>query len=334
MNDTAASVSGTTERDPKRGRKIVLIIVLSLLLAEIILVRFHPDTVAKLLRRNPSYPETIHQAFKPDPLFAPFPESVPGDWISTHPEPGQTFDQFVSGNWNRHGENGKDKLHIIPMGALRAGWKATLEPVREFVEAFFNMPLVIDRPLTDPERIFTSRINVNTNFPQLLTTDILKFLMENLSSDSYCTIAVTMLDLYPDDSWNFVFGQASLVGRVGVFSLFRYDPSFYGVNSDNAEKIIFRRTLQVLFHEMVHMFGVYHCVHFNCLMNGSNSMEETDSQPLFLCPVCLRKLHHLAKFNPETRYEKLKNLYEKSGLTEEAQWLEKRIAVLKKKQGL
>jgi len=35
-----------------------------------------------------------------------------------------------------------------------------------------------------------------------------------------------MEDLYPDPSWNFVFGQTSLPGYVGVYSFARYD-SFY-----------------------------------------------------------------------------------------------------------
>ena len=30
-----------------------------------------------------------------------------------------------------------------------------------------------------------------------------------------------MTDLYLDDRWNFVFGQASLRGRIGVFSFAR-----------------------------------------------------------------------------------------------------------------
>ena len=32
-------------------------------------------------------------------------------------------------------------------------------------------------------------------------------------------------------------------------------------------------------HEIGHMFGIKHCVHFNCLMNGSNHEEENDSKP-------------------------------------------------------
>ena len=42
-------------------------------------------------------------------------------------------------------------------------------------------------------------------------------------------------------------------------------------------------------------------------MNMSVSVLHTDTQPLFLCPICLRKLHISAKFDLIDRYEKLQN---------------------------
>ena len=43
----------------------------------------------------------------------------------------------------------------------------------------------------------------------------------------FSIIAISMIDLYPQDSWNFVFGQARTTKQVGVFSFARYSPSFY-----------------------------------------------------------------------------------------------------------
>ena len=58
-----------------------------------------------------------------------------------------------------------------------------------------------------------------------------------------------------------------------------------------------------------------HCVFFKCLMNESDSIPLAESQPLFLCPVCLRKLRKVLKFDIQSRYEKilaqLKNLEKK-----------------------
>ncbi len=51
-----------------------------------------------------------------------------------------------------------------------------------------------------------------------------------------------------------------------------------------------------------------HCWYFECAMNESSSIAEALAQPFFLCPVCLRKLQKLCKFNLRDRYEKLHQL--------------------------
>lgn len=60
------------------------------------------------------------------------------------------------------------------------------------------------------------------------------------------------------------------------------------------------------------MFGLAHCSFFHCLMNESCSIPEAERQPLFLCPVCLRKMCKALKFDIQTRYsamlEQLKRL--------------------------
>lgn len=43
-----------------------------------------------------------------------------------------------------------------------------------------------------------------------LLGDLLRFLCNRKPKDAFCIVGITMIDLYPKDSWNFVFGQASL----------------------------------------------------------------------------------------------------------------------------
>jgi len=43
-----------------------------------------------------------------------------------------------------------------------------------------------------------------------------------------------MTDFYPKESWNYVFGHASLKRWVGVFSFARYDPLFWNEETDGA----------------------------------------------------------------------------------------------------
>jgi archaemetzincin len=59
----------------------------------------------------------------------------------------------------------------------------------------------------------------------LLTADILDLLKDRLPADAFALLGITMVDFIPQ--WNFVFGQASLRDRVGVYSFARYAPQSY-----------------------------------------------------------------------------------------------------------
>ena len=90
-----------------------------------------------------------------------------------------------------------------------------------------------------------------------------------------------------------------------------------------------KRSAKVLSHEMTHMFGLQHCVFYECLMNGSNHLAETDSRPMHLCPVCLRKLHAAIGMNLESRGEALLAFYLKHGFSSEAEWTLRRLEKLR-----
>jgi archaemetzincin len=152
------------------------------------------------------------------------------------------------------------------------------------------------------------------------------FLKKRRPLDAFCVLAITMEDLYPDPSWNFVFGQASPQDSVGVFSFARYDPVFYAEKRrKNFQAVLLRRSCKVLAHESVHMFSLAHCIYFQCLMNGSNHLQESDARPFSLCPVCLRKLQFSIGFDVVDRYQKLLDFYKRVGFENEAGWVSKRL---------
>ena len=62
---------------------------------------------------------------------------------------------------------------------------------------------------------------------QLYIPDVYKYLQSKWPPEAFCVVGITMIDLYPNESWNFVFGQANSGAGVGVFSFARYDPLFY-----------------------------------------------------------------------------------------------------------
>ena len=152
-------------------------------------------------------------------------------------------------------------------------------------------------------------------------------LPRRLSEDSVMLTAVTAADLYPSDDWQYVFGMAHLRRRVGVYSIGRYFPRFWGEKAlPGAREKALRRACKLVTHELGHCFGLRHCIEWECGMNGSNSLEESDRRPIHLCPVCLRKLHWNRRFDVVTRYRTLKAFYEAQGLAPEAAWILDRIA--------
>ncbi len=258
--------------------------------------------------------------------FKPIPEPGDHDWLANHSEPGQTFLSFLKHQRNRPDKTRKT-LYIVPLGEFAEGEEETLiEPLREYSELYFSMPCKLLPVQRDAEDLgITTRINRNTNKSQWLSTDILKALPRMVPEDAFCLLAITKEDLYPEESWNFVFGQASLLNRVGVFSFARYDPAFFGRAEGKDNKLVLKRSCSVLAHETGHMFGIFHCVYFHCIMNGSNNLPESDAAPMHLGPVCLRKLESSIGFDPLTRYEGLAKFYTKHGFDEEKQWVVERV---------
>ena len=71
-----------------------------------------------------------------------------------------------------------------------------------------------------------------------------------------------------------------------------------------------------------------HCVHFACCMNGSGHLAEDFAQPMFLCPICLKKLHHLCGFDIEERYKRLSKFFAENGMSSEEKWAKRRLGRL------
>ena len=87
---------------------------------------------------------------------------------------------------------------------------------------------------------------------------------------------------------------------------------------------------KVMTHEVGHMFGLKHCVFYECAMNGSNSGEESARRPFWLCPVCLRKLQHVINFDVLERYEALKSVCAELGenFGKIGTWYEKAYSII------
>eukprot|EP00457_Paulinella_chromatophora_P005469 gb/GEZN01005486.1/.p1 GENE.gb/GEZN01005486.1/~~gb/GEZN01005486.1/.p1 ORF type:complete len:502 (+),score=102.49 gb/GEZN01005486.1/:96-1601(+) len=140
-------------------------------------------------------------------------------------------------------------------------------------------------------------------------------------------IVLTSVDLFDTDRDLFIAGLASIAKGIAVFSVARYDPwmefgedYWYQAHSHpplpmlstpasaaaehkKRTRVILRRACRIYVHEMLHLLQFDHCIFYQCLMNGSGHVLEDDSQPLVLCPVCLRKLCVLMNIQDPAAYQ-------------------------------
>ncbi len=305
------------------------VLALGLLAATTAATAFEPPSAgerAEALGDFRDEPVALARLLEPDAGFASIPRPGPGDWLANHAEPGQTYAAFRLAPGHRPDAD-RRIIYLQPLGDFPAENSPPLEEIRAYAAAFFQMEVKVLPALAPDESRFKPRGNPGTGRHQVRSTSIMKFLAERLPADAYCLLGVTMVDLYPAPSWNYVFGQASLQNRVGVYSFARYDPAFWGEArpADNAD-LILRRACSVMAHEIAHMFGLYHCIYFHCLLNGSNNLAEADAAPQHLCPICLRKLHFAAGFDAVKRYEDLAAFYGRHHWTDESKWVSRQLA--------
>jgi archaemetzincin len=260
----------------------------------------------------------LQRAFDPTG-FLPAPKPGPGDWLAQHDEKPQTFDRYIRSQPNLPDERRK-VIYLLPLGELAPGTASALAAV---VHAYFTLETRVLPAVALTE--VTAKARVHDGHRQLLAPQVLGWLKQRVPDDAYALMAVTMEDLYPEESWNFVFGMASFTERVGVQSFARQDPAFFGQPREPGwEKPALRRATWTVVHEVAHMFGLSHCVHFACAIAGSNSQDESDRAPLHPCPVCLRKLQWALDFDPAAREAALAKALGELGIADEAAWSERR----------
>ncbi len=256
-----------------------------------------------------------------------------GEWLATFHEIPQTMERYRLATSVRPTE--KRKVIVLqPLGKVTDEQQKTMEALCAYTEAFFQMPARVEKPIEltpkDPAIQMVRNIPMGhrhgTYDKQYDAGAILQqVLIPHLPDDAVVYLGITMEDLW-DGDLNYVFGVGSMVQRVGVYSLCRYYPEFWGKKRvEGDEQLGLLRACKVLNHEAGHMFGLGHCVFYHCSMNGSMNLPETDAAPVHFCPLCDKKLAWNIGFEPMKRFVAMKDFYAKYGMTEEADWTAKRI---------
>lgn len=293
----------------------------------------------------------LEEAFntgQPGSLFQHIIVQSASDWIASQPEEPQDFVSFYRDPYRKTPISSQKTIYIQTIGSFGDAGAQTeqyVEWLREYCQAFFyglNVKLLPAVSVAQTGGSF--RVNSNSHNLQILTGDLLRFLGNRKPENAFCIVGITMIDLYPKDSWNFVFGQASLSNGMGVFSFARYDDNFYtrsyagrlkkqlklkkgdysvfdGYYTPPMSSTLLLRSRKTMTHEIGHMFGIKHCQWLNCVMQGSNHLEESDRRPLDMCPICLRKLQAAIGFRIADRYKAL------------VQWIEEESSQMSRAEG-
>lgn len=260
------------------------------------------------------------------PLAKKLGKPKPGEWLYHHRERRQSFQAYrksrpvrKSKRWNT--------IYVTSIGPFSRAQQRILDLACEYLGIFFDTPV----ELLDPVAIDRIPESAQREHPewgdhQLLTRYILDHvLLPNRPANALASLAFTTADLWPGGGWNFVFGEASLRDRTGVWSLYRNgNPSL----SKATFQQCLRRALSTATHETGHILTMEHCIVYECSLNGSNSLPESDSKPLHLCSDCLQKHCWNLRLPPIPHLQKLLQFYQKQGFEEDARWCSDAIAAL------
>ena len=157
-------------------------------------------------------------------FFRPLGRPRRGDWLAEKKETGQTYTTYSRRmkppmTPTKH----TDTILLVPMGQSFSDGIAIrfLSYLVDYCAAFFS-GMTID-VFKKPLSLARARKRMNDfNHDQYLIEDLFEALHTETRSHrkAYCRLGITMEDIYPGEEWNYVFGQAKPMERVGcLFAL-------------------------------------------------------------------------------------------------------------------
>jgi len=234
------------------------------------------------------------------------------DWLANHQESGQTYANYRNYPPTTATPE-RTILYIAQLNDMDSLELDLLNLTASYLSIFYQCPTKVIQLLTDSSKIPSKYYRKNDrNEKQILTDFYLKEqLLRQIPEDAIGLIGCTTYDIFPDPKWSFVYGKASLTKRVGVWSMRRL--GLPKLNLDYLNKIKLRN-LKTACHETGHMFSLKHCISYDCLMNGSSHLLESDKRPVYFCPKCLSKLDWNRKVNLQKRFKELYQFWKKMNL--------------------
>jgi archaemetzincin len=225
-----------------------------------------------------------------------------GEWRSVVREREQSFEDYVRDCADRKPAS-RPRLAILPLGGISSRFGTVLDLMREYAAVFFGLETGIgtDVPIPDAAQV-PQRGQHNSSM-------ILDALAVGAADGALLTLAITEADLFSRGK-KYVFGEGNLERRVGICSLAR-------LRSPD-EAIFLRRALKLMSHETGHLLSIPHCVRRRCVLQGANTLEESDGHPMEPCAEDLRKIRWSTGVDLDQRAAGLRVFYDRMGWTLES----------------
>ena len=84
---------------------------------------------------------------KVEPFFKPMAKPGTSDWLASHNEPGQTFEEYLDAEPTKPTKE-RQKIYVLPLGTFNSKQHKIVETTAGYLEAFYDLPVVTLPPRT------------------------------------------------------------------------------------------------------------------------------------------------------------------------------------------
>ncbi|XP_075575141.1 archaemetzincin-1 isoform X2 [Pelecanus crispus] len=229
------------------------------------------------------------------------------DWLLSHPDAPEDFEMFYHAMLRRKQNFCRKHIYLQPIDLIEGpAGLSLLDSLQSCVESFFlglRVKCLPSIPISSIHCCY--RHSRDTDRVQLHADGILNFLKNNKPMDALCVLGLTLLDLYPCETWSFTFSKFLPGQEVGVCSFARFSGDFPQAGCSSLNLLTQKERLCEISKETRDRTLPFSAQEMVQCCKGALSLDEALLRPLEPCPICLRKLQHVVGFKLVERYRKL-----------------------------
>ncbi|XP_074014695.1 archaemetzincin-1 isoform X2 [Numenius arquata] len=229
------------------------------------------------------------------------------DWLLSHPDAPEDFETFYHAMMRRKQNFYRKHIYLQPIDLIEGpAGLSLLDSLQSCVESFFlglRVKCLPSIPISSIHCCY--RHSRDTDRVQLHADGILNFLKNNKPMDALCVLGLTLLDLYPCETWSFTFSKFLPGQEVGVCSFARFSGDFPQAGCSTLNPLTQKEQLSEVSKESRERTLPFSAQEMVQCCKGALSLDEALLRPLEPCPICLRKLQHVVGFKLVERYRKL-----------------------------